>query len=1699
MSMTIRADKMKKAGILILIITILLGVFLPASLAWFVDHSRAVVGMNSYVHKSYFESGDGAGEYQYNVSYSIVDGVEVAERGKDGEDQDLTSDTGCAFEIKYPVQLYYFAWLQYLGYFNVPETVEGEETGAVKQYYFYLSADLDMTGWPLPPIGTSTYPFVGNFNGNGHTITNLTVQNVGTGTDASPTTLKDMPVDSISGANIVGFFGVIGSMNNEGKVYGAKESDGAFVPSQNESYSYSGEINKVRNFALTNVTIKTEATPSLVGIVAGYVNGELSNVRVGENGSVIKTGTVARTAYTANLSDYTLIGYATDAYKDTGDVVFAKVDTPTELNSHFNYSAQGAAAGWGGSIDMYGLLQRLSAVRRVPDPASNDPSLRGGIIPKTELHVIDPLNDNEKTETILEYYDEDVFRSAGTTFTANANNSSNKLYYFNTDWGGSYHVIPYDTGGRPRNYLIGLSTMYDATTVQQGKTVYTVTWATEGNDYVYLNAFDYRSGDNYLNLNQAQTGLAGGNTATNHWTLDNSGHLYTVTATYDKIYLNGAAGLSVGTSGTTVWTWSNNRFSYTYDGMTYYLQYDGGWTVVPEYYYLITDGNGNYLRYNNGLTNTTNSAQASHWTFSTAGANPSGTISTAVGNTTYYLRWYNNALTTTTTQGSATSWMNNGTSLYSGSNYIRFNGTSWIAGPRGSYYAIHNGANYLNITATNGNTATLGIGTSVADLSLNGHTLWSFSSTAVNPSGTISATVNGTTYYLNDSAGTLTATTANITSWSNNGTSINNGTDYLVYDGGWTIEVVNQMAIKSGSYYLNITGTNGNNATLGTANSVTTGSVSNHTVWTVSNSGQIYAVANGNTYYLRNNNGTLSATTTNYTGWTVDATQIHSGEYYLSYQTKVSKWVLLPYPSYTINRGGTYLNMTGTSETSYGSGNNSIADWTDSSGHTIWKFSTTGTYPAGTICTMYNGTLYYLYHYVNGNTHSLRLSTSNSSTWTNSNNRYNRLSNSSSGTYYLYYRNGTWGVGTSTGNSRANMTLTAITQPTVSFEAGSTPSVTVTSETEPAPSAQAGRVNNPISDLSSSAVNGLRDFTRTSVVAPSGIPGYIPITTDGTAEDFVGYSAGDSTAIFNVAQGNTGYIIGGAYDITSDGANSRRGDVRISAYNITSINNSYTPAGGFTNVYTIVGTSGNYSRQTIDLNTGSYNGKTFVNFLTSKDQLLEILEQTNDADGSVYGIHFMNALISMDHIVTAPHAVVDGREYENYELPEDAIDFNVHQKGYVTFYAGSYHNTNNSLFSLHEIKRTGSKIDDIKEIKYIFSTGAESDDYLYMYTDNSFSDGGSHPTNGGSFTSGGKTYSLVFNAEWLWTDPGFISGGQNYVYYFEIPVNAGEFALGSVNGGVGAYLIYLDISANAQLVDRAAVTESFEEVTKTYEFPEGATFRNTAISSSNADPIEPSALASMSTGEGSVSVTVTDDTHVGISGGTVNYIADGVTVNNSLSYANVTAAPLTTTTTKIRKTTYYDYNVAMDRYTVTEVVVRQTDSGQKSVTINAWNTGSDWDVTSEGATRIATMTEGFTPNIGSNTNGVEINSGIVKTLEYAEVDGAYCYLINVSNENNAQALRIDRGALEGDLTIDTLLYEFCYAIKDNDHATNGATIDYDYDCDIAFNQNAANDAGLFTFSNRGYGLSVTTTQTIHTKVVTPVTNNSYSVSLTPTP
>lgn len=278
---------MKKFTILTSIILSVVMLSVTLTYAWLTDNGMtSEFGFISRIHRSYFESGDGKG----------IDKYDPDEHGEDQQD--------CAYEIKYPVQLYHFAWLQYMGYFNANSTGDHTSSGrTVETFYFYLSSDLDMTGWILPPVGTQTYPFLGNFDGNNHTISNLTVQNVNQ-TAAQQAEdimgLSDIPINEndLAGVEIVGVFGVVGSL---------PEPD----------YSYDSSRNKVENLIIENATIITETEQSLAGIAAGYVYDQIetpvdfpvmSNIKV-DGTSIIKSTATESLSYTDNLSDFTLVGY----------------------------------------------------------------------------------------------------------------------------------------------------------------------------------------------------------------------------------------------------------------------------------------------------------------------------------------------------------------------------------------------------------------------------------------------------------------------------------------------------------------------------------------------------------------------------------------------------------------------------------------------------------------------------------------------------------------------------------------------------------------------------------------------------------------------------------------------------------------------------------------------------------------------------------------------------------------------------------------------------------------------------------------------------------------------------------------------------------------------------------------------------------------------------------------------------------------------------------------------------------------------------------------------------------------------------------------------------------------------------------------------------------------------------------------------
>ena len=241
------------------------------------------------------------------------------------------------YEIDNALQLYYFNWLQDLGYFNKREgkTSSGEEDTStpIKQIYFKLTSDIDASSSCLPPAGTTQYPFVGNFNGDGHVIKGLTITN-----DKSK--LKRIPQDAsftdglLDNAEIVGFFGIIGQYKEE-LDYTIKNV------AEDGTVTY---VNEVSNLYFDDLNVDTAASKSLTGLIAGYVNGNLSycGVRAGSLTYATSTGTLD--GYD-QLSKYSLIG-----------------DYNTE---NFTWKGQPKKAGsndWGGTINVYELSRRMTYI-----------------------------------------------------------------------------------------------------------------------------------------------------------------------------------------------------------------------------------------------------------------------------------------------------------------------------------------------------------------------------------------------------------------------------------------------------------------------------------------------------------------------------------------------------------------------------------------------------------------------------------------------------------------------------------------------------------------------------------------------------------------------------------------------------------------------------------------------------------------------------------------------------------------------------------------------------------------------------------------------------------------------------------------------------------------------------------------------------------------------------------------------------------------------------------------------------------------------------------------------------------------------------------------------------------------------------------------------------------------------------------------
>lgn len=340
-------------------------------------------------------------------------------------------------------------------------------------------------------------------------------------------------------------------------------------------------------------------------------------------------------------------------------------------------------------------------------------------------------------------------------------------------------------------------------------------------------------------------------------------------------------------------------------------------------------------------------------------------------------------------------------------------------------------------------------------------------------------------------------------------------------------------------------------------------------------------------------------------------------------------------------------------------------------------------------------------------------------------------------------------------------------------------------------------------------------------------------------------------AVDEPTEKNTGYYVGGYTNQTTTVDNNRC--ITLTNYGSTGAN--YSTSGGKINKSFGSNSGGNSVYQNASLHdiktikSVASNGNPVVDDVNEDDYVRygaasKRLQKILRGNSNVYGMHFVNKVansgdIGMDAICRATNVSILGHRYPNYDLPVHSIDFNLQQEGYITFLSGIYSggdsgSTNvDSFFSMHQVFRDPddeTKITAIKQIKKIYKNtasavnGVEPDPYVYDYSDGSSSEG----------TKGDQVFdtSVIGKSNLTTTGSNYIG----YIFYFEIPVNGGEYCLGNVSGAKeGCYLLYLDIGSNGKEVKDKIYSYTVTTVNSMQAYPLGVDFGISAAGNNGGD------------------------------------------------------------------------------------------------------------------------------------------------------------------------------------------------------------------------------------------------------------------------
>lgn len=343
---------------------------------------------------------------------------------------------GNPYIINNRYHIYNLAWLQYLGYFNLGSQVNNGRA----QNYFKITANINMEGLAIPPIGTEKYKFIGNIEGNGYAVSNLVVSN-----DINSLTVRPSTINSVDDCSIVGFFGVLGAsaseltqMKTDGKT---AIIDGNAVPVEVDNTAdapkptatavqaanliYKKAIS-AQNFYLDKINVVSTTPKTLIGIAAGYVAGNLQNVGVYQ--SAVSVEGSAQGLATALTDGGTAYGTIVSRYSIVGDYDEKNV-TWDSLPS----GAGGEGPGFGDSIDMRTLARRINYMMAATTSKSDNTQKITYINKNTAFYYNEGYNIVSKvqkgTNYMFSYTSANTLHLLGGDFDF-GNNNTKKKYSF---------------------------------------------------------------------------------------------------------------------------------------------------------------------------------------------------------------------------------------------------------------------------------------------------------------------------------------------------------------------------------------------------------------------------------------------------------------------------------------------------------------------------------------------------------------------------------------------------------------------------------------------------------------------------------------------------------------------------------------------------------------------------------------------------------------------------------------------------------------------------------------------------------------------------------------------------------------------------------------------------------------------------------------------------------------------------------------------------------------------------------------------------------------------------------------------------------------------------------------------------------------------------------------------------------------------